>query len=189
VLTLVHAQASVNGEPVMLDAAPFIADEMVYLPLRFISEALGKTVGYLPAGSYSGQDAAAGLANPLVWVEEAHKMNGENAEGEILIWLKEQMQEGLDTLKANLTTAHRGFLTEPYYSMEQIDSALTQIQAGIDAAVYIKQVGRYAMFKGPYTVFIDYKAKSIYFYTTAHSLETVWKADMNDPDTFVPMYR
>jgi hypothetical protein len=39
-------QATVNGQPETLDVAPFIVGASTYVPLRFVSEALGATVNY-----------------------------------------------------------------------------------------------------------------------------------------------
>ncbi len=43
-LVIGEAQATVNGEAVMLDAAAFIENSRTYLPLRFVAENLGATV-------------------------------------------------------------------------------------------------------------------------------------------------
>ena len=40
------AVAFVNGAPVELDAAAFIKDSRTYLPVRFVSEALGAEVDW-----------------------------------------------------------------------------------------------------------------------------------------------
>jgi hypothetical protein len=39
-------QASVNGQPAILDVAPFIVGASTYVPLRFVSQALGASVNY-----------------------------------------------------------------------------------------------------------------------------------------------
>jgi len=39
-------QATVNGQPEMLDVAPFIVGASTYVPLRFVSESLGANVNY-----------------------------------------------------------------------------------------------------------------------------------------------
>ncbi|HEY0797931.1 MAG TPA: copper amine oxidase N-terminal domain-containing protein, partial [Candidatus Baltobacteraceae bacterium] len=39
-------QATVDGQPQTLDVAPFIVGASTYVPLRFISQALGATVNY-----------------------------------------------------------------------------------------------------------------------------------------------
>jgi exopolysaccharide biosynthesis protein len=40
------AEATVNGKPVKLDQAPAIVDGHIYIPLRFVGEALGAKVGW-----------------------------------------------------------------------------------------------------------------------------------------------
>ena len=39
-------QATVNGQPAALDVAPFIIGASTYVPLRFVSQALGASVNY-----------------------------------------------------------------------------------------------------------------------------------------------
>ena len=46
VLTIGSTQASVNGEVVSFDVAPFIKDGRTFVPLRFVSEQLGAKVSY-----------------------------------------------------------------------------------------------------------------------------------------------
>jgi hypothetical protein len=45
-LTIGSTQASVNGSPVTIDVAPFIVGASTYVPLRFVSQALGATVDW-----------------------------------------------------------------------------------------------------------------------------------------------
>jgi hypothetical protein len=60
-------QATVDGQPQNLDVAPFIIGASTYVPLRFVSQALGATVNYdganrVVALSASGAPAAAAQA-------------------------------------------------------------------------------------------------------------------------------
>jgi hypothetical protein len=43
-LTIGSTQATVNGAPVTIDVAPFIVGQSTYVPLRFVSQALGASV-------------------------------------------------------------------------------------------------------------------------------------------------
>ena len=45
-LTIGSTQATVNGSPVTVDVAPFIVGDYTYVPLRFISQALGASVSW-----------------------------------------------------------------------------------------------------------------------------------------------
>ena len=45
-LTIGSTQAMVGGEPAVLDVAPFIVGATTYVPLRFISQALGASVNW-----------------------------------------------------------------------------------------------------------------------------------------------
>ena len=46
VIYIGQAFATVNGEPVQLDAPAFIANDRTYLPVRFVAENLGATVSW-----------------------------------------------------------------------------------------------------------------------------------------------
>lgn len=193
-MTVGQTQAYVNGQAVTLDAAPVFENDTVYLPLRFLGDYLDRSVGYLPA-AISDPKAAAGLAynhyNPVVWIDDPQKTVNGQPTGATLAWLQEQMRQGLSSLKDNLDTAHSGYLqdTAPnYWAFPQNYPAFAQIEAAIDNTYYIGNVGRYALFQGPYITLVDIDAQAIYFYTIAHELGTIWQADMSAPDTFVPMY-
>jgi hypothetical protein len=45
-LTIGSTQATVNGSPVTIDVAPFIVGASTYVPLRFVSQALGANVSW-----------------------------------------------------------------------------------------------------------------------------------------------
>jgi hypothetical protein len=45
-LTIGSTQATVGGHPELLDVAPFVVSETTYVPLRFVSQALGATVNW-----------------------------------------------------------------------------------------------------------------------------------------------
>ena len=187
-------RAIVNVKTVPLDEPPIIINGLTYVPLRFISDYMNKTVGYLPAGQGTGseylaavsnREAAKGLAyNPVVWIDDPVKTNVGAPTDQTLPWLKAQMNRGLRNLRNNIDTANNGYLkgTDP-------DSPVfTQIENAISNAYYIGNVGRYAMYQGPYATLVDTATESVYFYTIAHELCGIWQADMGDPDTFVPMY-
>ncbi|WMT41989.1 copper amine oxidase N-terminal domain-containing protein [Paenibacillus sp. D2_2] len=187
-------EATVNGKTVSLDVAPMMDHGHTYVPLSFISASLNKAVGYLPAetqttdkylNAIADNNAAKGLAyNPIVWIDDPTKMNNSTSVNETLIWLKSQMKQGMDSLKDNIDTADRGNLKGTSLN----DPTFAQIDNAINNTYYIGNVGRYEMFQGPYLTLVDPKAKIIYFYTVAHSIGAIWKADMNSSDTFVPMY-
>ena len=49
VLTVGSTTARINGVAVTLDSPPVVLNNRVYVPLRFICEALGMTVDYSPS--------------------------------------------------------------------------------------------------------------------------------------------
>jgi hypothetical protein len=67
-LQIGSTQATVNGQPQTLDVAPFIVGASTFVPLRFVSEALGASVNWdetqrlvaieTPGGASSGSDVA-----------------------------------------------------------------------------------------------------------------------------------
>jgi len=193
-MTIGKTEATVNGKTVTLEVAPIIDGDRTYVPVRFVSDYLNKSVGYLPAGSSTSSEyliavgdknANKGLAyNPIVWIDGPVNTDNNKTTGETLSWLKGQMEEGLNNLKNNLGTVDDGNLkaTSPN------SSAFTQIENAISNAYYIGKIGRYEMFQGPYIALVDPNTDSIYFYTIAHGLGGIWKADMSDSGTFVSMY-
>ena len=193
-MTIGKPSAIVNVKTVKLEDPPVIVNDCTYVPLRFISEYLNKAVGYVPASQQSSSDylaavsdkeAAKGLAyNPVVWIDDPVKANMGAPAADTLDWLKAQMNQGLASLRSNLDTVNNGYLkgTDP-------DSpVIRQIESAINDAYYIGNVGRYAMYQGPYITLADRETGSVYFYTIAHATCAVWKADMSDPGAFVPMY-
>jgi hypothetical protein len=61
-LQIGSTQATVNGQPQIIDVAPFIVGESTYVPLRFISEALGDSVSWDDAESIAAIDTGGGSA-------------------------------------------------------------------------------------------------------------------------------
>ena len=187
-------KAIVNVKTVPLEAPPIIENGRTYVPLRFIGEHLNKTVGYLPAGqgikseylaAVSDKDAAKGLAyNPVVWIDDPVKTKVGAPTEKTLPWLKTQLNRGLTSLKNNMGAANNGRMK----GMDPNGPVFKQVQRAIDNAYYIGNAGRYAMYQGPYLTLVDTETESVYFYTIAHGICGIWKADMSDPDTFVPMY-
>jgi hypothetical protein len=194
VMKIGQTEVTVNGKTVSLDAAPIIDNGRTYVPLSFISDSLNKAVGYLPAGAQNtykylnasvDKNAAKGLAyNPIVWIDDPAKMNNSKSTDETLVWLKSQMKQGLNSLKSNIDTADRGNLKGKSLN----DPTFAQIDNAINNTYYIGNVGRYELFQGPYVTLVDPNADIIYFYTMTYLTGAIWKADMNNPDTFVPMY-
>ena len=64
-LQIGSTQASVDGQPETIDVAPFIVGESTYVPLRFISRALGATV------SWNGDDRVVTVASTTAQILRA----------------------------------------------------------------------------------------------------------------------
>lgn len=189
-LTVGQTQADVGGKKETLGTAPVIKNNTAYVPLRFVCDLFGKAVGYLPAnGEYvtnaSNPNSAKGMAyNQIVWVDDLKKTNAAKPTDTTLTWLKDQMGQALTSLKNNLSTVDGGLLK----STDPNAPAFSQIENAINSTYYVGNVGRYAMYQGPYITLVDINTNTIYFYTIAHELGSIWKANMSDPETFVPMY-
>jgi hypothetical protein len=68
-LRIGSTQAEVSGEPTVIDVAPFIVGATTYVPLRFIAQSLGATVGYdaatrIVAITISGEVVPIGPVHP-----------------------------------------------------------------------------------------------------------------------------
>ncbi len=62
-LQIGSTQATVNDQPQTIDVAPFIVGASTYVPLRFISEALGDSVSWDDANSIAAIDTGGGPAD------------------------------------------------------------------------------------------------------------------------------
>jgi hypothetical protein len=191
-----QSQAVVNGDMTSIPTPPVIIDGQPYLPLRFLSEYFNQTVGYVPAGRLSkttyfeeihDRDAPKGIAfNPVIWVDCSEMTDNAKITDETMNWLKTEMSQTLELLTDNLDTAFYAHLAS--WGVTADDDAFIEIKNAIDNLYFIGNAGRYAMFQGPFITLVDMEAEIIYFYTFGHAYGNIVKADMNNPETFIPMY-
>ncbi|QAT51209.1 copper amine oxidase N-terminal domain-containing protein [Caproiciproducens sp. NJN-50] len=182
-MTVGQTSADVNGKTETLDTPPVIANNTAYVPLRFVCDCFGKVIGSLPAGQDAGDPKSAkSLAfNPIVWVDDSEKTNAAKPTDATLTWLKAQMNQALTSLKK-----YRGAILE---DTGPNDPAFSQIADDINNTYYVGNVGRYALYQGPYPTLVDVNSKTIYFYTVGSgSGWRIWQANMNDPETFMLYY-
>ena len=178
-MTVGQTSADVNGKTEALDTPPIIENNTAYVPLRFVCDRFGKVLGSLPAGrDVSDPRHAKSLAfNSIVWVDDYAAKPTEVT----LTWLKAQMNQALTCLKN-----HRGTVLK---NTPPNDPAFSQIANDINHTYYVGNVGRYALYQGPYPALVDVNSKTIYFFTiSSGSGWSIWKANMNDPETFVRYY-
>jgi hypothetical protein len=176
--------AHVNNKLIEMDAAPEIYNSRTYVPLRFVTEAFGKTVGYLPAspadktGYFNMKPDGIGIAvNPVIWVDEPIYEN----------LSPEAAKEEEDWLKAKLS-ANLQDLTEPVAGAAlSIEEGVAEIENRIEGLSYVKNIGRYALFLGPYVALVDEQGDT-YFYTLSHMLCSLQKVSLDDYSIFFPMY-
>jgi hypothetical protein len=71
-------QATVDGQPQTIDVAPFIIGASTYVPLRFVSQALGANVNYDGANNIVAISASGVNAPPNQTITPAPNANGQN---------------------------------------------------------------------------------------------------------------
>ncbi len=157
-MSIGNARAIVNGTPQTLSTPPFIHDNRTYVPLRFVSESMGKTVGYVPAfqeENYPSRDLLAYHA--VVWVDDPAIINhaGQTQE-QVTNWLKDQLHKDVKLL-------------QPEGNNEAYTSS------SIDDTTYIGQVGRYAFFKSMNPILVDMANHSVYIVNLQHAGGGVYK--------------
>lgn len=178
-MTVGRTLADVNGKSEKLDTPPVLANNTAYVPLRFVCDCFGKVTGSLPAGQDVGDPKSAkSLAfNSVVWVDDYAAKSTDAT----LTWLKAQMNQALTSLKN-----HRGTVLK---DTAPNDPAFSQIAHDIDHTYYVGNVGRYALYQGPYPTLVDVNSKTIYFRTVSSGRGwSIWKANMSDPETFMVWY-
>lgn len=171
-MTVGQTLADVNGKTETLDTPPVIENNTAYVPLRFVCDRFGKATGSLPAGRLA--------FNSIVWIDDSEKTNAKPTDA-TLTWLKAQMDQALTSLKK-----YRSAILE---DTAPNDPAFSQIANDINNTYYVGNVGRYALYQGPYPTLVDVNSKTIYFYTVGSgSGWRIWQANMNDPETFMLYY-
>ena len=178
-MTVGHATADVNDKTEVLATAPVIENNTAYVPLCFVCDCFGRENGSLLAGrDVNDPKSAKSLAyNSIVWVDDyAAKPTDET-----LTWLKAQMDQAFTSLEKNRGTVLKG--TDPN------DPSFSKLADDINHTYYVGNVGRYALYQGPYPTLVDINSKTIYFKTVSSgSGWSIWKANMTDPETFTRSY-
>ena len=178
-MTVGRPTADVNGKTEALDAPPFIENNTAYVPLCFVCDLFNKANGSLLAGRDAGDPRSAkSLAfHSIVWVDDyAAKPTVDT-----LTWLKAQMDQAFTSLEKNSGAVLKG--TDPN------DPSFSQLADDINHTYYVGNVGRYALYQGPYPTLVDVNTKTIYFETVSSgSGWSIWKANMSDPETFLREY-
>lgn len=172
-MTVGQTTADVNGKTKALETPPVIKNNTAYVPLRFVCDCFGKATGDLPAGRLA--------FNPIIWVDDSEKANAVKPADATLTWLKAQMNQALTSLKK-----YRGAILK---DTAQNDPSFSKIADDINHTYYVGNVGRYALYQGPYPTLVDINSKTIYFYTVGSgSGWRIGEANMSDPETFLLHY-
>jgi hypothetical protein len=176
--------AAFNGKDIKLDSPAVIIDDRTYVPLRIISECLGKSIGFVPAQGKGIAEAQRGIAYcPVVWIDDSN-LTEENTKksNEILAWLKPELTGTLNILKDTIDDING----EIYAGANK--NTFVEIEQKINDMKYLGQVGRYLMFSGPYVTLVDPANNEVYFYYYGHGFGTISSIDVNNPELFIPMY-
>lgn len=177
-LKLNSAEASINKKIITLEMPPVLFEGKTFVPINFISEVFGKKAGYLPADYMPRGNALA--YDPVVWIESnANTYSEDKAKGETLNMLKGKLLEGL----VNYKELNKGGRFE-----KEVMNFSEQIKTDIENTKYIRQVGRYALYYGPYTILVDTLTNEIYFYTPINAGATLYKPDFNSASLFENNY-
>jgi len=91
-------------------------------------------------------------------------------------------------LENDIENIHRGFLAENYVSSDMLQDMLNLLRQSIDATSYVTKLGNFVVFNGPYTTLWDVRTNEVYFFTTVHMAGSIWRADFNDRELFIPMF-
>lgn len=160
VMTIDKVEVTVNGKPQTLSVAPFINNGLVYVPLRFVAETMGKSVGYIPS-FYAGVSSGNFIAHrAVVWVDDPTMMNNDGkTQEQITRWLK-------DRLSKDEKLAH------PEGNNDTFD------EAGIAATSYIGQIGRYAYYKSVNPILVDMGNNSVYIVNLQNMYGAIYREDI-----------
>ncbi len=166
-LTLNDNVVIVNGKLVKLNVAgiatPIISpDGITYAPWFFFKE-------YLSIEITDNSSIASGVT-ALDKTGTADKTK--TAAKDMLPYVKESLMKGLVTCKAD----------------KRYIEVISKIEEDIKNTALDGTLGRYAVFKGPYTILVDTETNDIYFYLSAHALGAIIRADFNDPELFLNGY-
>jgi hypothetical protein len=183
-MTVGQTKIDVNGKTETLETPPILENNTAYVPLYFVCDYFGKVIGYLSSKSNSE-----GLAfNPIIWVDDLKKMNAVQPTDATLTWLKAQFNQAMTNLKNNLNTIMNPLdPNDPAY-LQLVDSSLSRLADDINNTYYVCNIGRYALYQGPYPTLVDVSSKTIYFFKTAPDSCYIQKADMSDPETLMLYY-
>ncbi|XOQ45124.1 MAG: hypothetical protein ACFWTN_11865 [Clostridium sp.] len=189
-MTVGQTKVDVNGKTETLDTPPVLKNNTAYVPLYFVCDCFGKVIGYLRSetGANAWQDSESLAFNPIIWVDDLKKMNAVQPTDATLTWLKAQFNQAMTNLKNNLNTIMNPLdPNDPAY-LQLVDSSLSRLADDINNTYYVCNIGRYALYQGPYPTLVDVSSKTIYFFKTAPDSCYIQKADMSDPETLMLYY-
>ena len=115
----------------------------------------------------------------MIWIDQpgTHALI-EQACTDTLEYLKKSLTNSLDKRVNDNTSEYASFYK----------SAALQIQTDIDRTRYITQIGRYAMYSGPYPILVDMYTQDIFFYFEGIGYRSIYKVDLTDPELFLAGY-
>jgi hypothetical protein len=147
-----------------------LIDDLPYVPICALADVFDKAVGY----------ETINLAHhPFVWVDERTPEWQPDIQA-----IQGNCLNALELLKGNFETVHDGVLGK---WTEGSEGVYAEIKQKIDDMKVLRYIGRYAFVDGPHAMLVDQNG-TVYFQETGYLIWTIYKADFNDPETFMGYY-
>jgi len=94
----------------------------------------------------------------------------------VLTKLKDRMNQSYAALEQRLEK-------NDYHALQ-----LTRLRERINTIDFVTQLDHYYVFAGPYNMLWDTTTENVYFYTFAHGVGALRRADFSNPELFATMY-
>jgi hypothetical protein len=113
-----------------------------------------------------------------------------NGEGkELLEELKNLLNNGYSVLEKAITDdkeANSGSFAN--WPSDDVTARMGRLKEHIASTSYLTKLGNFVMFNGPCTILWDTSSNAVYFCTNSPNGGSIWRADFNDRELFVPIY-
>lgn len=166
-------------------------EELIYVPLRLVSEKLGYSVSYYHKNTKSGKTyydsyielpTANGFVKDFssIIIDEKYDFKNSMSAEEALKKTKGVCLEGYENFSKNLK--------KQINNSDHLDEDLKKIEKEINRMVYVGEVSRYYKFSmGYYDVLFDRINEKIYFVIYSSTSE-IKEVDINSPTLYNPLF-
>ena len=147
-----------------------------YIPLGFVGELLA-----LPTYLLTGAKTADGIRFAPCDMVAIYAEDPEIAfdEDELTDHVKNELTKALENSKAS--NAEDRFATE-------FAAVVPEIEEDITNTIYHGNFGRYALFTGPYPIWVDMETKAIYFFAYGNAFASLYEIDAAEVSLFWHLY-